>query len=86
MFFKNKGQISLKNEELNEILFFWTKKNIKVKLIESYNPRQRYQNVIVLLNFVLDKFKYIFTMMDHFTNYEWVIPLNENKTETILTA
>ena len=29
---------------------------------------------------------YIFAMMDHFTKYGWVIPLNYGKAETILTA
>ena len=35
-------------------------------------------------NYEWDWFKYIFTMMDHFTKYGWVIPLNDNKPETIL--
>ena len=67
--------------------FSESRKNIKVKHIEFYKPRERYQaNIILFPNFVWDGFKYIFIMMDHFTNYGWVIPLNENKAETILTA
>ena len=67
--------------------FFWTKKNIIVKNIEFYNPKERYQADIVLLpNYEWDWFKYIFTMMDYFTKYGWVIPLNHKKAEIILTA
>ena len=76
MVFKNKEQVSYKDEEFNEVFFFfWTKKNIKLKSHKSYNPRERYQVDIVLSpNFVWDYFKYIFAMMDHFTKYGWVIP------------
>ena len=39
--------------------FIWTKKNVKVKPIESYNLRERYQADIILFpNFVWDRFKY----------------------------
>ena len=35
--------------------FFWTKKNVKSKNIESYKPRERFQADIVLPpNFVWD--------------------------------
>ena len=51
MFFKNKGQVLLKDEELNEVFFFSEpRKNIKVKPIEYYNSRLRYQNDIVLFS------------------------------------
>ena len=63
------------------------RKNVKVKPIEYYNPRERYQaDIILLLNFVWDEFKYIFIMVDHFTKYGWVIALNDKKAETILIA
>ena len=36
-----------------------SRKNVKVKYIESYKPRERYQSDKVLLpNFVWDRFKY----------------------------
>ena len=45
-----------------------------------YKPRERYQAEIVLPpSFVWDGFKYIFTMMDHFTKYWRQILLNHNK-------
>ena len=51
MVFKNKEQVSYKYEEFIEVFFFfWTKKNIKVKSNESYNPRERYQVDIVLFS------------------------------------
>ena len=63
------------------------RKNEIVKHIESYKPKERYQADIVLLsNYIWDGFKYIFTMMNHFTKYGWIIPLNHNKAETILRA
>ena len=50
------------------------RKNIKVKLIESYNSKERYQaDIILLQNSVWDRFKYIFKMMNHFTYYGWII-------------
>ena len=59
----------------------------KVKPIKSYKLRERYQAGIILLqNFIWDGFKYVFAMIDHFTNYEWVIPLNYKKAEMILTS
>ena len=59
-------------------------KNVIVKHIESYKPRERYQADTVLYpNFVWDEFKYIFTMVDHFTKYGWVISLNNKKADTI---
>ena len=49
-------------------------KTVKVKPNESYKPRERYQADIVLIpNCVRDEFKYIFTKMDHFTKYGWII-------------
>ena len=47
--FKNKEQVSLKDKEFNEVYFFWTKKNVIAKPIESYKPRERCQVDIVLI-------------------------------------
>ena len=41
-------------------------------------------NTVIFLNFVLNGFKYIFTMVDHFTKYGWIVRLNDKKVETIL--
>ena len=47
------------------------KKNVKLKHIESYNPRERYQaNIVLILNYVWDEFKYIFAMVDNLTNMD----------------
>ena len=71
----------------NWMKFFFNQKNVKVKSIKSYKKRERYQSDIILLpNFVWDGFNNIFTMMNHFTKCGWVIPLNDNKAETILSA
>ena len=49
MFFKNKDKFSYKDEELNEVFFFFEpRKIVKVKPIESYKPIVRYQAVIIL--------------------------------------
>ena len=69
--------------------FYFSKpiKNVIVKHIGSYKPRDRCQaDKNLLPNFMWDRFKYIFTIVDHFTKYEWVIQLNDQKTEKILTA
>ena len=73
---------------MNEVFFFSkSRNNVKVKPIESHKPIGRCQAYIILLqHFVWAGFKNIFTMMDNFTKYGWVIPLNVNKAETILTA
>ena len=53
MVFKNKEQVTYKYEEFYEVSFFLNQENIKAKFNESYNPRERYQDDIVLfLNFV----------------------------------
>ena len=58
MVFKNKEQVYKKDEELNEVFFYFEqRKNVKVKLIESYKQRERYQADTVLLpNYVWDGF------------------------------
>ena len=54
MVFKNKCK-SHTDKEFNEVFFFWTKKNIKLKDIESYKSRERYHAVIFYFpNFVWD--------------------------------
>ena len=54
---------------------------------ESYRSRERFQVSIVLLpNYVWDLLKYIFTMMELFTKYGWIIPLNYKKAEMNLRA
>ena len=70
-----------------ESFFSKPRKSIKLKYIESYILRERYQSDIALFpNYKCDWFINIFTMMDHFTKYGWVIPLNHSKAETILTS
>ena len=43
--------------------FFLNQKNIKVKPIESYKSREKYQVDIIFFNFVWNGFKYIFTIL-----------------------
>ena len=85
-FLKQRASFIKKDEELNEVLFYFEpRKNVKVKPIKSYKQRERYQAFRAFLpNYEWDWFKYIFTMMDHFTNYRRVIPLNYSKAENIL--
>ena len=72
---------------MNEVFFSEPRKNVKTKPIESYKQTERYQADIVLIpNFVWDGFKNIFAILNHFTNYGWVIQLNHKKAETIFTA
>ena len=62
-----------------------TKKKVIVKHFESCKLRQRCQaDTVILSNFVWDGFKYIFTMVDHFTKYGWIVRLNDKKAEAIL--
>ena len=69
----------------NWMKFFWSRKNVKEKHIESYHPRERYQaDIIFLPNYVWYRFKYNLTMIDHFTKNGWVISLNDKKAEIIL--
>ena len=37
-----------KDEELNEVFFFWIKKNVKLKYNKSYKSKERYQENIVI--------------------------------------
>ena len=62
------------------------KKDI-VKHIDTYAPKERYQaDTINLSSYVSGDFKYIFTMVDHFTKYGWIVPLKDKKAENILIA
>ena len=87
MVFKNK-QHDHKKKELNEAFFlFCIKKKCKSKTYWILSAKIKLpSDIVLLLNFVWDGFKKYFTMIDHFTNYEWVILLNDKKSETISTA
>ena len=62
-------------------------KNLVVKHIDIYWPKERYQaDTVLLLSYVSCGFKYLFTMVDHFTKYSWVIPMHDKKAETVLKA
>ena len=68
-----------------EIRISKPRKNAIVKHIESYTPKERYQaDTVLLSSYIWDGFKYIFTMVDNFTKYGWIIPLNYKKAKTIL--
>ena len=62
------------------------RKNVKLKDIESYKPNESLIqiNIVLLSNYLWDGFKYIFTIVNHFTKHGCVIPLNDKKAETIL--
>ena len=55
----------IKRWKLNEVLFYFgPRKNVNVKHIESYKPRESYHADIVFLpNYVWDGFKNIFTIL-----------------------
>ena len=64
-----------------------TKKKCNSKTNWIYKPKERYQaDTVLLSNYIWDGFKYIFTMVDHFTKYGRIISLNDKKAETILRA
>ena len=70
MITQNRRTSFIKRWRIEWILFFQIKKNVIIKHIESYKPREKCQADIVLLsNYVWDEFKYIFTMVDHFIKY-----------------
>ena len=61
------------------------RKNLIVKHIDSHKPKERYQaDTVLLSDYIRDDFKYLFTMVDHFTKYGWKIPIKDKKAETIL--
>ena len=55
------------------------RKNVVIKHIDSFKPKDRYQvDTVQLSKYVMsDGFKYLFTMVDHFTIYGWIIPLKD---------
>ena len=61
------------------------RKSLIVKHIDSHKPKERYQAVTVLLSdYIRDDFKYLFTMVDHFTKYGWIIPIKDKKLKLFL--
>ena len=56
------------------------RKNLIVKHIDSHKPKERYQaDTVLLSDYIRDDFKYIFTMIDYFTKYDWIIPIKKLK-------
>ena len=64
------------------------KKNAVIKHIDSFKPKDRYQADTVRLSKYLmsDGFKYLFTIVDHFTKYGWIIPLKDKTVKNVLGA
>ena len=63
--------------DIRDFYFKW-----QVWEIRTSKPKERYQTDTVLLsNYIWEWFKYIFTMLDNFAKYGWIIPLNDKKTE-----
>ena len=58
----------------------YTKKKDIVKHTGTNPPMERYQaDKANLSGYVLWDFKYVFTMVDHFTKYGWIVPLKDKK-------
>ena len=59
-----------------------------IKHIDSSIPKERYQaDTVLLSNYVAsDGYKYLFTMVDHFTKYDWIEKLKEKPAIIILRA
>ena len=56
------------------------RKNLIVKDNDSHRPKERYQaDTVLLSDYIRDDFKYLFTMVDHFTKYGWIIPIKDKK-------
>ena len=55
------------------------RENVVIKHIDSSMPKEKYQtDTILLLNYVIyHGYKYLFTMVDHFTKYGWIETLKE---------
>ena len=55
------------------------KENVVIKHIDSSMPKETYQaDTALLSNYVTsDGYKYLFTMVDHFTKYGWIETLKE---------
>ena len=56
------------------------KKKVTVKHIDTYAPKEGYQaDTVNLSSYVSGDFKNIFTTVDHFTKYGWIVLLKNNK-------
>ena len=64
------------------------RKKAVIKHINSFKPKDRYQaDTVQLSKYVMsDGFKYLFTMVDHFTKYGWIIPLKDKTAKNVLGA
>ena len=64
------------------------RKNVVVKHIDSSMQKERYQADTVQLSKhgMSEDYKYLFTMVDHFTKYGWIIPLKDKASLTVLRA
>ena len=62
------------------------RKNVVVKHIDSSIPKERYQADTVQLSKLVmsEDYKYLFTMVDHFTKYCGVVPLKNKTSLTVL--
>ena len=61
------------------------RKNLIVKHIDSHKPKERYRaDTVLLSDYIRDDFKYLFTMVDHFTKYGWIIPIKDKKLKLFL--
>ena len=56
--------------QVREVRTSKQRKNLIVKHIDSHKPKERYQaDTVLLSDYIRDDFKYLFTMVDHFTKY-----------------
>ena len=64
------------------------KKNVVIKQIDNSIPKERYRaDTFQLLKHVMsDDYNYHFTMVDQFTKYGWIVPLNDKTLLTVLRA
>ena len=63
-------------------------KNVVIKHIDSSMSKERYQaDTGLLSNYVTsDGYKYLFTMVNHFTKYGWIETLKDKTAIIILRA
>ena len=63
------------------------KKKMAYKYIDSYYAKERYQLDTVYRSdyLVIDK-RYIWTMVDHFSKYGWIVVMSDKKAVTVLRA
>ena len=49
------------------------KKKMAYKHIDSYYPKERYQaDMVYLSDYLVTDKRYILTMVDHFSKYDWI--------------